>query len=85
MRSMIVGIAIVACCVSLCQAADRDSPEPTCANCPGAYISVNELSEYLKKSIAESRTDQQIRDVDIGKAHVAIGFVHRVKLDSPLP
>lgn len=85
MRSMIVGIAIVACCVSLCQAADRDSPEPTCANCPGGYISVNELSEYLKKAIAERRTDQQIRDVDIGKAHVAIGFVYRGKLDSPLP
>ncbi len=85
MRSMIVGSAIVACCVSLCQAADRDSPEPTCANCPGAYISVNELSEYLKKAIAERWTDQQIRDVDIGKAHVAIGFVHRGKLDSPLP
>ena len=49
---------------------------------PGGYISVNELSEYLKKAIAERRTDQQVRDVDIGKAHVAIGFVYRGKLDS---
>jgi hypothetical protein len=46
---------------------------------------VNELSEYLRKAIAERRIDQQVRDVDIGKARVAIGFVHRGKLDAPLP
>jgi mannose-6-phosphate isomerase-like protein (cupin superfamily) len=68
-----------------CQAAHSDGPEPTCANCPGTYISVNELSEYLRKAIAERRIDQQVRDVDIGKARVAIGFVHRGKLDAPLP
>ena len=84
MRNIIVGIEI-ACCIWSCQAAHSDSPEPTCANCPGTYISANELSEYLKKAIAERRTDQQIRDVDIGRAHLAIGFVHRGKLDSPLP
>ena len=43
------------------------------------------MSSYLKKAIAEGRTDQQVRDVDIGKARVAIGFVHRGKLDAPLP
>jgi mannose-6-phosphate isomerase-like protein (cupin superfamily) len=84
MRKMIVGIAI-ACCILSSKAAPGESPEPTCANCPGIYISANELTEYLKKAIAERRTDQQVRDVDIGKARVAIGFVHRGKLDAPLP
>lgn len=84
MRNIIAGIT-VACCVVSSNAARSDSLEPTCANCPGTYISANELSDYLKKAIAERRTDQQVRDVDIGKAHVAIGFVHRGKLDAPLP
>jgi mannose-6-phosphate isomerase-like protein (cupin superfamily) len=84
MRSFIVGIGVAYCVVSS-GAAHSDNLEPTCANCPGTYISANEISEYLKKAIAERRTDQQVRDVDIGKAHVAIGFVHRGKLDAPLP
>jgi mannose-6-phosphate isomerase-like protein (cupin superfamily) len=85
MRYIIVGIGVVWCSIVSCQAAHSDGPEPTCANCPGTYISANEISEYLKKAIAERRIDQQVRDVDIGKAHVAIGFVHRGKLDAPLP
>jgi len=84
MKNMVVGI-VVAWCIMSCQAAHSEGPEPTCANCPGTYISVNELSEYLKKAIAERRIDQQVRDVDIGKARVAIGFVHRGKLETPLP
>jgi hypothetical protein len=83
MKNMVVGI-VVAWCIMSCQAAHSEGPEPTCANCPGTYISVNELSEYLKKAIAERRIDQ-LRDVDIGKARVSIGFVHRGKLDAPLP
>jgi len=84
MRNIIAGIT-VACCVVSSNAARSDSLEPTCTNCPGTYISASEISEYLKKAIAERRTDQQVRDIDIGKAHVAIGFVHRGKLDAPLP
>src|SRR5262249_57314886 len=84
MRNIIVAIGVAYCLASF-NAAQRDSLEPTCPDCPGSYISANEISEYLKKAIAERRTDQQVRDVDIGKAHVAIGFVHRGKLDAPLP
>lgn len=84
MKNISVAIG-VACWVVVCSAAHGDSLEPTCASCPGTYISANELSDYLKKAVAERRTDQQVRDVDIGKAHVAVGFVHRGKLDAPLP
>jgi hypothetical protein len=62
-----------------------DNPQPTCKMCPGTYIPIDELQAYLKNAITERRTDQQVRDVDIGKANVAIGIVHRGKLDIPTP
>ena len=60
-------------------------PQPTCDSCPGYYIPVSELESYTKKAVAEKLTDQQVRDVDVGKAHVAVGMVHRGKLDGPRP
>jgi mannose-6-phosphate isomerase-like protein (cupin superfamily) len=53
--------------------------------CPGTVIPVSELEAYTKKAIAERLTDQQVRDVEIGKAHIGIGIVYRGKLDQPLP
>jgi mannose-6-phosphate isomerase-like protein (cupin superfamily) len=58
-------------------------PQPTCAMCPGYYVPVSELQAYTKKAIDEKLIDQQVRDLDIGRAHVAIGMVHRAKLDAP--
>jgi len=60
-------------------------PQPTCAMCPGTYIPVSELESYTKKAIAEKLVDQQVRDINIGKANVGIGMVHRGKLDKPSP
>ena len=60
-------------------------PQPTCTMCPGYYVPVDELQAYTKKAIAEKLTDQQVRDIEIGKAHVGIGMVHRGKLDQPAP
>jgi len=60
-------------------------PQPTCALCPGYYIPASELQAYTKKAIAEKLTEQQVRDVDLGKAHVGIGMVHRGRLASPAP
>ncbi len=60
-------------------------PQPTCAMCPGTYIPLSELEAYTKKAITEKLTDQQVRDVEIGKAHVGIGMVYRRKLDKPAP
>ena len=66
-------------------AAQQTDPQPTCKMCPGTYVPVNELDAYTKKAIAEKRIDQQVRDVDIGKAHIGIGMVYRGKLDAPQP
>jgi mannose-6-phosphate isomerase-like protein (cupin superfamily) len=60
-------------------------PQPTCEMCPGTYIPLSELDAYTKKAIAERLTDQQVRDINIGKAHVGIGMVYRTKLDAPQP
>jgi mannose-6-phosphate isomerase-like protein (cupin superfamily) len=60
-------------------------PQPTCEMCPGTYIPVAELDAYTKKAIAEKLVDQQVRDINIGKAHVGIGMVYRTKLEKPLP
>jgi len=58
-------------------------PQPTCHLCPGYYIPLSELQAYTKKAVDENLLDQQVRDVEIGKAHVGIGMVHRKKLDAP--
>ena len=60
-------------------------PQPTCNMCPGYYIPVSELQAYTNKAIAEKLTDQQVRDIEIGKAHIGIGMVHRGRLDKPAP
>jgi len=60
-------------------------PQPTCSMCPGYHIPVSELQAYTKKAIEERLTDQQVRDIEIGKAHIGIGMVHRGKLDAPAP
>ena len=83
MRKVMLGLfgAICACAALTAQG----DPQPTCRMCPGTYIPKDEVDAYVKKAIAEKLTDQQVRDVEIGKAHIGIGVVHRGKLASPAP
>jgi hypothetical protein len=60
-------------------------PQPTCPICPGTYVPLTELEAYAQKALAEKLLDQQVRDIDIGKARIGIGMVHRGKLDKPAP
>ena len=60
-------------------------PQPTCNMCPGTYVPLAELQAYTKKAVDENLLDQQVRDIELGKAHVGIGMVHRAKLDKPQP
>jgi mannose-6-phosphate isomerase-like protein (cupin superfamily) len=84
MKRTMLGFAAAICLVTPLAAQSND-PQPTCKMCPGTHIPVDELQAYTKKAIAEKRVDQQVRDVDIGKAHIGIGMVHRGKLDAPAP
>jgi mannose-6-phosphate isomerase-like protein (cupin superfamily) len=65
------------------QQRQQTDPQPTCNMCQGSYLPAEEIQAYIKKALAEKRTDQQARDVDIGKAHIGIGVVYRGKLDAP--
>jgi mannose-6-phosphate isomerase-like protein (cupin superfamily) len=83
MRTIVLA-AMAAACVAAAVIAQGD-PQPTCKMCPGTYIPKSEIDAYTKKAIAEKLTDQQVRDVEIGKAHIGIGVVHRGKLAAPAP
>ncbi|NOT25507.1 MAG: hypothetical protein HOP16_05330 [Acidobacteria bacterium] len=84
MKGFVLGLA-VAGCVAAAVIAQQTDPQPTCRMCPGTYIPVSELQAYTAKAVAEKLIDQQVRDVEIGKAHIGIGMVHRGKLDAPAP
>lgn len=86
--SWLVALGGVACGVAglvVALAAQDSGPKPQCTNCPGTYLSEGEIKEYVAKAMKERLIDQQIRDVDIGKAHVGVGVVYRGKLDKPAP
>ena len=83
--TLVAVIVVAAVAVIAQQKINPTDPQPTCAMCPGYYIPESELQAYTRKAIAEKLTDQQVRDVEIGKAHVGIGMVHRGRLDKPAP
>jgi mannose-6-phosphate isomerase-like protein (cupin superfamily) len=86
MKTFLLGLTLAACSVALLMAQTKinpTDPQPTCAMCPGTYIPLSELESYTKKAVAENLVDQQVRDIETGKAHIGIGMVHRVKLDAP--
>lgn len=83
MRTIMLALMASGCLVTAAAAQADNNPQPSCKMCPGTYIPLNELQGYIKKAIAEKRIDQQVRDIDIGKAHIGIGIVYRGKLDAP--
>jgi mannose-6-phosphate isomerase-like protein (cupin superfamily) len=88
MKSILIGVGGTAIAVAALIAQTKvnpTDPQPTCTMCPGTYIPLDELQAYTKKAVEEKLIDQQVRDIDIGKAHVGIGMVHRGKLEKPAP
>ena len=92
MKAVFRGLPVVLCVMTAAPALAQDrarinptDPQPTCAMCPGTYIPAAELEGYANKALTEKLLDQQVRDVDIGKAHVGIGIVHRGRLEKPAP
>ena len=86
MRNFVLGLIAAAAVVGVLMAQGRinpTDPQPQCNMCPGYYIPSAEIEAYTKKAIAEKLIDQQVRDIDIGKVHIAIGVEHRGKLDKP--
>lgn len=86
--SWLVAFGGVACGIAglvVALGAQDGGPRPQCTNCPATYLSEGEIKEYVAKAMKERLIDQQIRDVEIGKAHVGVGVVYRGKLDKPAP
>ena len=83
MRKMVLALVGAACAITALVA--QGDPQPTCKMCPGTFIPKAEIDAYVSKAIAEKLTDQQVRDIEIGKAHIGIGVVYRGKLASPAP
>ncbi|HWC62603.1 MAG TPA: AraC family ligand binding domain-containing protein [Rhizomicrobium sp.] len=61
----------------------NNNPDPSCHMCEGVYIPKEEIQAYMDKAYKERKVDQQDRDIDIGKVHIALGVEHRGKLDKP--
>jgi mannose-6-phosphate isomerase-like protein (cupin superfamily) len=84
MRGILIGVlGAVAAVVMLAAQANNPNPKPSCNMCPGTYIPLSELEAYRQKAVKENLVDQQVRDIEIGKAHIGIGMVHRGKLTQP--
>src|SRR4051812_16878593 len=87
-QTIVIGMAVAVGAAAVLAAQGRinpTDPQPTCNMCPGHYIPLSELQAYTKKANDEKLLDQQVRDIEIGKAHVGIGMVHRGRLDAPAP
>jgi mannose-6-phosphate isomerase-like protein (cupin superfamily) len=88
MKNALLGWAVAACSAVALVAQGKvnpTDPQPMCHMCPGEYIPLSELEAYTKKAIQQKITDQQVRDINLGRAHVAVGMVYRPKLDKPAP
>ena len=86
MKNFLLGLAAFAWLTPTLMAQAKinpTDPQPTCNMCPGTLIPLAELQAYTAKALAEGLLDQQVRDIEIGKAHVGIGMVYRGKLDKP--
>ena len=84
MRKVLMGaVAIVFTLTLVVLFAQEKEYQPTCNMCPGTYIPNTEVQAYVKRAIANQLTDQQVRQVDIGKVNVGVAVVYRGKLANP--
>ena len=58
-------------------------PAPSCFMCSSELISAEELAAYEQVAIDTGLTDQQVRNLDIGKVNVAVALARRGSLHAP--
>jgi mannose-6-phosphate isomerase-like protein (cupin superfamily) len=82
MRKVLMGAGAIIFTLVVLSAQEKEYA-PTCKMCPGTYVPNTEVQAYVKRAITNKLTDQQIRQVDIGKANVGVAVVYRGKLNNP--
>jgi mannose-6-phosphate isomerase-like protein (cupin superfamily) len=82
MRTILIGTAAIVVAIVGLSAQEREY-QPTCNMCPGTYIPNSEIEAYARRGKANQLTDQQVRQVDIGKANVGVAVVYRGKVANP--
>jgi mannose-6-phosphate isomerase-like protein (cupin superfamily) len=82
MRKVLMGAGAIFLTLAALYAQEKEY-RPTCNMCPGIYIPSSEVQAYVKRAIANRLTDQQVRQVDVGKANVGVAVVYRGKLANP--
>ena len=73
-------LAVVLICVALVAPLSSQEMKPSCRQCSATYIGHEEIEAYFQRApsrVVNSVADQQVRAVDIGKGHAAIGVVYR--------
>jgi len=88
MRAIILALlasALAGPALAQAPSGNNNDPQPSCNMCQGVYVPAEEIRAYTAKAVAEHHIDQQARDIDIGKAHIGLGVVHRGKLERPGP
>jgi uncharacterized protein GlcG (DUF336 family) len=81
-RLFLVGVGAMLVAIAALSGQEREYA-PTCVMCPGTYIPNSEIQAYVKRAMANQLIDQQVRQVDIGKANVGVAVVHRGRIDNP--
>jgi mannose-6-phosphate isomerase-like protein (cupin superfamily) len=81
-RTVLMGVVAIGVTLAALSAQEKEY-RPTCNMCPGTYVPSAEVQAYVKRAIANKLTDQQIRQVDIGKSNVGIAVVYRGKVANP--
>ena len=81
-RTVLMGVVAIGVTLAALSAQEKEY-RPTCNMCPGTYVPSAEVQAYVKRAIANKLTDQQVRQVDIGKSNVGIAVVYRGKVANP--
>jgi mannose-6-phosphate isomerase-like protein (cupin superfamily) len=83
MRTILIGAAVLALGAAFTLGRlSAQEPQASCRLCPSTYIPASEIAEYQAIGRATNVIDQQMRALDIGKAQLEVGLVHRGKLEA---
>jgi mannose-6-phosphate isomerase-like protein (cupin superfamily) len=82
MRNVLTSVVAIIVLFVVVSAQEKEY-QPSCNMCPGTHVPNSEIQAYVKRAIDNKLIDQQVRQVDIGKANVGVAVVYRGKINDP--